>query len=122
MGVANLTEFYEAEIREERERQDEKWGQQNHPSVDPVLLGREGGCTPQRMAEEYEIPTATRARGLCQLAAERGQLTWAHILIEEVAEAIEAATSGDEDDTREELIQAEAVIRAWREYLDRSGS
>ncbi|WP_230685442.1 hypothetical protein, partial [Streptococcus pneumoniae] len=69
---------------------DAKWGEQNHPDVDRVLTDRAGGCRPQRMAEEYGVPDATRAKAGCDAAAKIGQCTWAHILVEEVAEAIEA--------------------------------
>ena len=41
------------EIRDERGRQDAKWGQQDRPCLDQTLLTREGGCTPERMCEEY---------------------------------------------------------------------
>ena len=119
-----------AAIEAERLRQDAKWGEQNHPDVDRVLTGRgpeasaehpsRGGCLPSRMAEEYEIPTAARAKTLCDLAARLGQCTWAHILVEEVAELVEAATlaqqgRGPEEDVDTELVQAIAVLVAWRE-------
>jgi ADP-ribose pyrophosphatase len=110
-----------ADVAAERARQDDKWGEQNHPSLDQVLLRRAGGCSPQRMAEEYQIPTAAAARTACNTAAERGQLTWGHILIEELAEAIEAATEhGDGRQLRDELVQTAAVTIAWIQRLDRA--
>jgi len=36
------------EIQEERKRQDKKWGEQNHPCLDLILLN----STPERMCEE----------------------------------------------------------------------
>jgi len=108
------------QIADERDRQDEKWGVQNHPSLDPVLTSRDGGCTPERMAEEYEIPTASRARFMCQLAAQRGDLSWPQILVEELCEAIEAGVlRGEGPEFREELVQAAAVLVAWVECIDR---
>ncbi|PVB16820.1 hypothetical protein I3U42_01260 [Mycobacteroides abscessus subsp. abscessus] len=117
-------------IAYERHRQQEKWGDQNHPNVDPVLTRRVGGCTVKRMAEEYEIPSANRAKFLCQTAAERGQVTWGHILVEELAESIESATLLDQatdlpDDARlalryklhQELVQVAAVAVAWAEKV-----
>ncbi|WP_235631105.1 hypothetical protein [Mycobacteroides abscessus] len=117
-------------IAYERHRQQEKWGDQNHPNVDLVLTGRVGGCTVKRMAEEYEIPSANRAKFLCQKAAERGQVTWGHILVEELAESIESATLLDQatdlpDDARLtlrcklhwELVQVAAVAVAWAEKV-----
>ena len=108
----------EGEIREERLRQDAKWGVQNHPSVDRMLAERPGGCTPERMAEEYEIPSAERAQALCQDAAGNGDCTWAHIAVEELSEAVEAAVTS-EARCREELVQLAAVVKAWIECIDR---
>lgn len=108
-----------AEVRAERARQERRWGEQNHPDVCPVLTGREGGATPQRIAEDLEIPTETRAKYLCGLAARAGRLTWAVILVEEVAEAVAAAARGDRAGLRAELIQVAAVAVAWAEAIDR---
>lgn len=119
------------EVRWERFAQDQKWGQQNHANVDTVLINREGGCSAHRMAEHYEIPSAPRAKFLCQNAGRTTGDTYAHILIEEVAEAIEAATwhdtalkLGKEPDggLKAELIQIAAVAVAWVEKLDREGA
>ncbi|QDM57120.1 hypothetical protein SEA_WHACK_57 [Rhodococcus phage Whack] len=107
------------EVAEERVRQDAKWGEQNHPDVDQVLMTREGGVSPSRMAEHYEIPTAGRAKFLCDQAANFGQVTYAHILIEEVAEVVEAATRASVTELRTELIQVAAVAVAWVEKLER---
>lgn len=110
---------FEHEVEAERAKQFAKWGEQNHRDVDPVLMDRPGGCTAQRMAEEYEIPTAARAKFSEQVAANRGQTTWAHIAVEELAEAIEAAVVGTDTDLYTELTQLEAVVRQWREALVR---
>lgn len=109
------------EIQAERHRQDAKWGKPSHPSVDDALMHRPGGCTPQRMAEEYEIPSATRAKFICQNNARWNKSTWTDITVEELAEAVEAATEGDYDNLRVELIQATAVLVQWIEDLDRGG-
>ena len=73
-----------------------------------------GGPSPQRLAEHHEIPTAGRAKFICDESARRGGLTWAAILIEEVAEAIEAAAIyGDtSDEARSEVVQVAAVTLA----------
>jgi len=112
------------EIDAERTSQDAKWGEQNHPDVDRVLTDREGGCSIAEMAGWYSAPTATAARDLCDLAAKRGGCTWAHILVEEVAEAIEAATLEQQDAIdagalRKELVQVAAVAVSWIEAIDR---
>lgn len=117
-------------IDAERARQDAKWGEQRHPDVDRVLTDRgpstyngrtsQGGCSPARMAEEYGIPTAGRAKHNCDGAAEIGQPTWAHIAVEELAEVVEAATlaqqgRGPEEHVDKELVQLAAVIVQWIE-------
>lgn len=121
------------EIDAERTHQDAKWGEQNHPDVDRVLtahgieqklVGFAGGCTSQRMAEEYGVPTAYHARSACDGAARIGQCTWAHILVEEVAEAIEAGCESQQgrasvDALRAELVQVAAVAVSWIEAIDR---
>jgi hypothetical protein len=120
-------------VNQERARQDAKWGEQNHPDVDRVLTDRKGGtrtdgkgghwpdgCDPQRMAEEYGIPTERCAKVNCDEAAKIGQCTWAHIAVEELAEVVHAATLaqqglGPQEDVDKELIQLAAVITAWIE-------
>lgn len=97
----------------ETDKQFEKWGEQNHP----IVMNREG-CTPERMAQQYEIPTANRARQMCNLADSKGELTWTHILLEEFCEMVEAFTlHGDEG--VEELIQTNAVGLSAHESLIR---
>ncbi len=102
------------EIRQERQRQNLKWGEQNHPVLDPVLINRGA----DRMCQEFEIPTEARAKQLCDLNAFRGTCTWMHILVEEISEV---ASCQSPDDLREELIQAASVIVATIESLDRNG-
>lgn len=104
------------EIKIERENQEKKWGQQNHPCLDQTLLNRKGGCEPQRMTDEYEIPTESRAKFLCDNSADKGQLTFAHILSEEFSEVV---SEFDIHKRREELVQLVAVGVAWIEKIDR---
>ena len=109
-----------AAVEVERARQDAKWGAQNHPDVDRVLVERPGRCTVARMCEEFGIPHPTRAKAECDGAARVGQCTWAHIAVEELSELIEAATlealgDGSADATDRELVQLIAVCVAWRE-------
>lgn len=103
------------EIKEERERQDNKWGVQNHPILDPVLIDRYS----QRMCEEYEIPTENRARQLVDFHSMKGDLTYFHILIEEISEI--ASSGRDYNNLRTEMIQAASVLIAMIESLDRNG-
>lgn len=104
------------EILVERKKQDVKWGEQNHPSVDPILTERPGGCTPERMCEEYELPTENRAKSSCNIATKNGKLTFTHIVVEELCEAVSAV---DDDARREELIQLGACVVQWIEAIDR---
>ena len=106
------------EVAAERVRQDATWGEQNHPSLDRVLLERPGGCTPERMAEEYEIPTEERARFLLAAAVTRGSPSWAGILVEEISESVKAGVRSDAA-CRAELVQVAAVAVAWIECIDR---
>lgn len=106
------------EVLAERMRQETKWGEQNHPDFDTVLLGREGGCSAERMSAEYEVPSEARGKFLCQDAFQKGRGTYAHILIEEVAEAV-GACNQPRAKLREELIQVAAVAVAWVEKLGR---
>lgn len=99
----------------ERDRQDAKWGPvRMHPNVDPALAAR--GAGHQRICEEHEIPTANRAKQLCELARSRGEISWTAILVEEVCEAIEV--HDDPVKLREELVQVGAVVVKWLEALD----
>jgi len=117
---SEYTEPVYIEVLRECSAQLEQWGEQNHPMLDPILLKRPGGCGPARMANEYEVPTETRARGLLERAAEKSELTYMHILLEEVCEAI--ACLDDEKAMRGELIQVAAVAISMVEAIDRQES
>lgn len=103
----------------ERQRQDAKWGEQNHPMV-PETHDHHAGW--QYLAAEFlEIPTADRARDACDRAHRRGEGTYTHILVEEVAEFVEACVlHGDaSDEARAEMVQVAAVALAMLECIDR---
>lgn len=85
----------------ERLRQNAKWGEQNHP---------DGTGSP------YSTIDANYYRMRCDTAFAEGRGTWAHILQEEVAEAI-AETAPDK--LTAELIQVAAVVLAWVEAVQR---
>jgi hypothetical protein len=90
-----------AEVLGERARQDEKWGEQNHPNGT-------GGSNYHGLAETY--------RTVCQDAAAAGECTYADILLEEVYEAMEER---DPVRLRKELVQVAAVAVQWIEAIDR---
>ena len=88
------------EIRAERQRQDEKWGEQNHFDGTGPGYRRHADAAHQR----------------CQAAAELGLVSYRDILEEEVFEAF---AESDPTKLRAELIQVAAVTVAWVEKLDR---
>jgi hypothetical protein len=89
------------EVFQERVRQDEKWGEQNHPDG----TGQVG-----------DARVADMLRELCDYRFKRGVGTWRDILREEVGEAL-----AEEDPTklRAELLQVAAVAAAWVQAIDR---
>ena len=87
------------EIRKERQRQNEKWGEQNWP-----------------MLEEWSKPH--EMKGAADYYKEQNQgggKFWSSILLEEVYEAF-AETKPEKQ--REEMIQVAAVVVQIIEYLD----
>lgn len=92
------------ELASERRRQDDKWGEQNHPD----------GTGGLQQALE-----ADKAREGCKAAFKHGSGTWMHVLIEEVFEAF---AESDPAKLRVELIQVAAVAVAWAEAIDRHTS
>lgn len=95
------------EIQKERNKQDEKWGEQNHPFT----------FTTAGAAKMI----ADMARSACDEAFAEGRGNWKLILKEEVQEAFAEAAAGNVKEFREELIQTAAVVVAMIECLDRNG-
>src|SRR4051794_1223245 len=89
------------EVLAERIRQDEKWGEQNHPDGTAITGDDE---------------RAVNARHVCQALASIGQGSWRDILWEEVAEAF---AEKDPAALRAELLQVAAVAVNWAEAIDR---
>jgi hypothetical protein len=90
-----------ADIADERRRQDNKWGEQNHPD------GTGGPHTAAYAAHD---------KALCDREHRKGRGTWLHILQEEVSEAF---AESDPAKLRAELVQVAAVAAAWIEAIDR---
>lgn len=90
------------EVEHERQRQDAKWGQRDHPD----------GVVPT-METDYAMRVAQQD---CESAADRGECTYQLILNEEITEAFNEA---DPVKLRAELIQCAAVCVAWCEKIDR---
>lgn len=87
-------------IDEERDRQEAKWGPQEHPN----------GTT-----EEWTW-IADAYRAACQEASDAGIVTWHDIFLEEVFEAM---SETDDENVEHELIQAIAVAVDWIEDIRR---
>lgn len=92
-----------AEVHTERQEQDFKWGEQNHPD----------GTTFE------DVDLANKAREACDSAFKHGQGTWSDILMEEV---MEVCAEEDPGRLRTELVQVAAVAVAWVEAIDRRTS
>ena len=110
----------------ERARQDEKWGEQNHPDLSPetkrfVVVSGVMRRAPDLAAEDMGVPSANTARQRVENLAARRTLGYADIALEEFCEAIEAAALGDVGELRKELVQTAAVLVAWVECIDRRG-
>lgn len=107
------TQVVLAEVKEERERQHEKWGEQDHPDY----------CSDWRNSPEYARgENLIRANNWKLENARRvaeGSISWDGILLEEVFEAL---SEEDPARLREELVQSSAVITAWVEAIDRRAS
>lgn len=91
-------------IRNERKLQDAKYGVQSYPLTFDKL-----NKVPRLISLYYNTPKSVDAKGACRSAVMKNECTWADILIEEVAEALEAETLEQE---RDELIQVAAVCVA----------
>lgn len=94
-----------------------KHGNQDLPSIDPVLFNREGGASDERFAEHLEIPSENRAKFLVENAREKGTLSWAQVAVEELSEAV-AACNQDPKLARKELLQLGAIVIRWIRQLD----
>ena len=88
-------------IAAERFKQDERWGEQNHPDGT-------GG--------KFYEDLASLSRRNADSAARSGHITWKDILTEEFWEAI---AESDPEKLRAELVQVAAVAAAWVEAIDR---
>lgn len=95
------------EINEERDKQDRKWGEQNHPVSEQPDHSWSGLLPPEK---------EKLARQRCQARQASGTLSWVDICQEELQEVNGAE---DEEHAREELIQLAACCVAAIECIDR---
>jgi alpha-D-ribose 1-methylphosphonate 5-triphosphate synthase subunit PhnH len=104
------------EVLRERDRQDAKWGEQNHPDgtgVHVLAFDDFGHATLVEMTGPW---IAEVAKVNTDEAAKAGTVTWGHILFEEVTEAF---AEDDPEKLRTELIQVAAVAQQWVGAIDR---
>lgn len=107
------------EVLNERDRQDAKWGEQNHPDgtgpeTQPLFDKRaflDDDIAAVHLADAFTRRTDERA--------DEGKVTWRDILLEEVFEAL---AESDQAKLRTELIQVAAVVQQWVEAIDRRSS
>ncbi len=104
------------EVAIERQRQDAKWGVQNHPDLPEEAIQLD----PAERCEYFSLMAESVAKTACEEAFKDGRGSYADIFLEEVSEAIAAANN--EKRLREELVQCAAVACAWVECIDRRGA
>lgn len=103
------------DVYRERVAQHIKWGQQDHPDgtgPDLSLLDDIGAL----WSDTNNAELADAARDRTNALAGADMLTYAHILLEEVGEAL---AESDPAALRTELVQVAAVAVAWVEAIDR---
>jgi hypothetical protein len=89
-----------AAVITERSRRDAEWGEQNHPDgtgpyTQPLTFPKTGS----RISEgDFALLLARLLRNETDLAATRADVTWRHILLEEVFEALAGGRPGQADD------------------------
>ena len=112
------TESILAEVAQERARQDEKWGEQNHPlvcqTVEDVEAEHHGHL---HEAERFKFINDSRVAFSAEHSVHAE--AWDSILLEEVHEAF---CEYDPQRARAELIQVAAVAVAAIESIDRAAS
>lgn len=89
------------EVLDEIARQNKRWGEQNHPDGT-------GGSISEYHSKVFRVR--------CDIAVKRGDVTWKHILQEEVYEAL---AESDPKLLKEELIQVAAVAIQWCRAIER---
>lgn len=102
-----------AEIDAERARQDERFGEQNHPDLTGAP---EAQCDAREMFDEWAQKYRDINAGDFDPRDPDRRLDWTGILLEEVYEAL---TEADPERIRAELVQVAAVACAWIDAIDR---
>jgi NTP pyrophosphatase (non-canonical NTP hydrolase) len=100
-------------VAQERVRQNELWGEQNHPMLDVPFCTGDSWAAYQALKESFCTKEVLEA---CRKLNDSGRTSWFSILLEEVLEAFEEI---DLKKQREEMVQVAAVCVQIIEYLDR---
>lgn len=108
------------DVANERDRQELKWGPQDHVDVlsvqaDPMDWTQIPFARPDRAWYEDRLAAI---RAVNEVRDRAGVIAWDTILLEEVLEALVEAYD-DPEKLREELVQVSAVTVAWMESLRR---
>lgn len=108
-----------AEIANERTRQNNRWGQQDHDDHLPVTWEQQQTLMMEYgiLAQKFKEIHANAAEKLTAMGRPPGRTSaWDVILLEEVYETV---CEDSPERIREELVQVAAVAVAWIEALDR---
>ena len=106
------------EVAEQIARFEAEFGQMTMPILDDVLLDRPGGCTKERMCEEYGVYSSQRQRNNASAMAMYGNgITFMHSLVLQVTQAIESLD--DSAAMRKELIGVAGLAVKMVECIDR---
>jgi len=89
------------DIKKEVDRQEAKWGEQNHPD----------GTSKEKFAWMMDL-----AKMNCNMLHQKGTLSWAAVLFEEFYEALAEEKNSE---LRLELVQVAAVAASWIKAIDR---
>lgn len=104
------------EVLAERDRQDAKWGEQNHPDLHSGYLGLAETVESRLSEHALFAELAGRYKQLNHIAALTATIDWTGILLEEVYEAL---AESDPALLRAELLQVAAVAQQWASAIDR---
>jgi len=110
------------EIAAERARQEAKWGEQNHPDLDPHDFDTVVRNEYAFRADRWKEINDRRAKDGCEVKYRDPNASctaWDGVLLEEVYEAL---AEDDQAKVRAELVQVAAVAVAWVEAIDRRDS
>lgn len=103
------------DIRRERVRQDQKWGEQNHKDGTGVMYVPPSSVFTPGLSYQA-LATRMKRRVDADAKILPGQSTWLNILLEEV---LEAAACNDVEELDTELTQVAAVVVQWKAAIQR---